>query len=283
MTNQEKINAAVASIQGWSKTVDVKLTDDGKGYTVHGDKRVPDIALPRVTGILNVVEKYGLRKWAMNTALGYVKDNLTEAMQVLPFDEALALTLEGAAQAPEQTRDDAADFGTEAHALLQALFDEPNTVVPDPFRTVVHSWMKWLEDSNLRVAATEQSLYYYDDSPSGKPIAFAGTADVIAIDQEGIPVICDYKTGKHIYSEYALQMGAYSMALGYCGVGSFLTAEQIAKTRAVVIRLPKEEGQEIEVREVDNVEFQEDSFLYACRLKEWQSSRKKWSPKKRSK
>ena len=271
------IKATSEGIERWSEEITVSLHENGKGYLVSGDSRIKeDEFFPRVTSVLDILEKYGLRTWAMRMALAYVEDNLAEATRIHSFDKALDLTLKGAAVAHEERRDTAADFGTEAHALLQQLFIDPNTVVPDEFRSVVHAWMQWLDESELKVLSTEQQLYYSDTTSSMAPITFAGTADLIALDKQGMPVICDWKTGANIYPEYALQMAAYSMGLGFCGVGRFLNAEQIANTRAIVVKLPKEEDGKLEFKEVNNLFYHEEIFAYACKLKQWKSDRNKW-------
>ena len=259
----------------WKSKVKVMLSDDNKGYHVHGDERIPeDVVLPRVTGILNIIEKQGLRTWAMNMALDYMKENIGTD---IPFHE----LLENARLAHEEKRDTAADYGTEAHALLQQLCIDPDTAVPDKFVPVVSAWEEWLDNSGLTILDTETSLYYHDTTSKDAPISFAGTADLIAMDKDGTPVICDYKTGARLYPEAALQMAAYSLGLAYCGIGKFLDAGNMVNTKAFVIRLPKEEGTLPEIREVRNLDDQRQAFINACKLRQWQSSRDKWVPKRK--
>ena len=259
----------------WNSAVTVRLSDDNKGYYVHGDERIPsDVVLPRVTGILNIIEKQGLRTWAMNMALDYMKENIGTD---IPFHE----LLENARLAHEEKRDIAADYGTEAHALLQQLCIDPDTAVPDKFVPVVSAWEEWLDNSGLSILDTETSLYYHDTTSKDAPISFAGTADLIAMDKDGTPVICDYKTGARLYPEAALQMAAYSLGLAYCGIGKFLDAGNMVNTKAFVIRLPKEEGTLPEIREVRNLDDQRQAFINACKLRQWQSSRDKWVPKRK--
>ena len=270
----------------WRSNVKVNLTENAKEYVVTGDERIPaDVTLPRVTGILNIIEKQGLRTWAMDMALEHIREEFRQFQHkyepgrrpTIPLDRVLV----DARQAHEQKRDTAADFGTEAHALLQQLYLDPNTAVPDEFRTVVDSWDKWMSESGLEVIATEQQLYYHDSTSRNSPVSFAGTADLIAIDPQGIPVVCDYKTGSRIYAEYSLQMAAYTLALAYCGIGNFLSAPNASKVRAVVVRLPKEEGMDIEIKEVNDVLIQQEAFIHACKLRQWQSGRNKWVKNRR--
>jgi len=268
-------NTSQMGLSIWKSKVKVALSDDNKGYHVHGDERIPeDIVLPRVTGILNIIEKQGLRTWAMNMALDYMRENIGND---IPFEE----LLENARLAHEQKRDIAADYGTEAHALLQQLCIDPDTAVPDKFVPVVSAWEEWLDNSGLTILDTETSLYYHDTTSKDAPISFAGTADLIAMDKDGTPVICDYKTGARLYPESALQMAAYSLGLAYCGIGKFLDAGNMVNTKAFVIRLPKEEGTLPEIREVRNLDDQRQAFINACKLRQWQSSRDKWVPKRK--
>jgi len=268
----------------WKSKVKVTLSDDNKGYHVHGDERIPkDVVLPRVTGILNIIEKQGLRTWAMNMALDNIKENLSylSSKRIELTDDGIDDLIERARLAHEEKRDIAADYGTEAHALLQQLCIDPDTAVPDKFVPVVSAWEEWLDNSGLTILDTETSLYYHDTTSKDAPISFAGTADLIAMDKDGTPVICDYKTGARLYPESALQMAAYSLGLAYCGIGKFLDAGNMVNTKAFVIRLPKEEGTLPEIREVRNLDDQRLAFINACKLRQWQSSRDKWVPKRK--
>lgn len=276
----------------WNSAVTVRLSDDNKGYYVHGDERIPsDVLLPRVTGILNIIEKQGLRTWAMNMALDYLREHINttdtgspaEAVRNALSPEALNELLENASHAHEQKRDTAADYGVEAHALLQQLYIDPETAVPDEFRPVVDAWEEWIDNAGLKIIGTELSMYYYNDA-----LSFAGTADLLAVNSDGIPVICDYKTGANVYPEYALQMAAYSLALSYCNsrghsTDKLFTDEQIENTRAFIIKLPKEEGKLPDIKEVNNLAKQRQAFTYACMLRQWQSGRDKWVKKSRKK
>jgi len=276
----------------WNSAVTVRLSDDNKGYYVHGDERIPsDVMLPRVTGILNIIEKQGLRTWAMNMALDYLRAHINttdtgspaEAVRNALSPEALNELLENASHAHEQKRDTAADYGVEAHALLQQLYIDPETAVPDEFRPVVDAWEEWIDNAGLKIIGTELSMYYYNDA-----FSFAGTADLLAVNSDGIPVICDYKTGANVYPEYALQMAAYSLALSYCNSrghskDKLFTDEQIENTRAFIIKLPKEEGKLPDIKEVNNLAKQRQAFTYACMLRQWQSGRDKWVKKSRKK
>lgn len=264
----------------WMDALQVNLTEDQKAYTVVGDNRIPDTErLIRVTGVTNVLDKYGLRFWAMNQALDFIRDNRKHYGGM--FDALLT----DASKAHEQKRDIAADYGTEAHALLQELYVDTNISVPAKFQPVVDAWEQWLDESELQILAREQSLYYHDE-PTG--VSFAGTADVIAKDADGNYVICDYKTGASIYPEYSLQMAAYVKAFEQLFLYKVIMPSsepyiQNPNVRAVIVKLPKEEGGKLETRELNNIPYHQEAFIHAYHLLKWQSFRGKLLPKPRRK
>lgn len=276
----------------WMDALQVNLTEDKKGYTVVGDNRIPDTErLIRVTGVTNVLDKYGLRFWAMNQALDYIRDNRQHYslpryyIEDDPNLNDMESLLLHASKAHEQKRDTAADYGTEAHALLQELYVDTNISVPAKFQPVVDAWEQWLDESELQILAREQSLYYHDE-PTG--VSFAGTADVIAKDADGNYVICDYKTGASIYPEYSLQMAAYVKAFEQLYLYNVIMPsrfpyQQNLKVRAVIVKLPKEEGGELETRELNNIPYHQEAFIHAYHLLKWQSFRGKLLPKPRRK
>jgi RecB family exonuclease len=135
----------------------------------------------------------------------------------------------------------------------------------------VDAWTEWLDTSDLEIVGTEVPLYY---NVGG--IAYAGTCDVLAVDKDDNFVICDYKTGKYMYREYPLQMAAYAMALEFC-----IDVPVTSKVRAFIVKLPKEEGTDPEIREVAHLPEQQDTFIDACKLKLWSSRRDKLLPKRK--
>ncbi len=256
----------------------VSLNNKGDRYVIG------DVEYPRVTGILGIIDKYGLRTWAMNQALDYIRNNRQHyslPRYYIEDDKSvndMETMLLDASKAHEEKRDTAADYGTEAHALLQQLTLDENTGIPEKFAPVVDAWQEWMDESGMQILSTEQTLHYNKDG-----IRFAGTADLICLDKDFNVVIVDYKTGARIYPEYALQMAAYSLGMQDCwgkrkdvGVGA-------ADIKAVVMRLPKEEGGKLEYKEVDNLDQQEEAFLHAAHLKLWQSGRNKWKRTMRNK
>lgn len=267
-----KSNGVKDTIREWNSNISVDLTESRKEYIVTNDNRVTDILFPRITDIIGIIDKYALRTWAMNTALDYVKANLFDNMksvQTKSMSEILDETLEEASHAHEQKRDVAATFGSEAHDILSRIVETPNMTIASKFQTVVDNWKRWLTQSKLSICSTEQSLYYYDENEN---ISFAGTADLIAMDQDGNIVIVDYKTGARLYPETCLQLAAYCSAFNFLFEDNF----KDKKIRAIAIKLPKTEEDQMDIKEVANINFHQEMFMNAYKLKQWQSNRKKW-------
>ena len=65
-------------------------------------------------------------------------------------------------------------------------------------------------------------------------------------------------------------------------VSSWLT-QRVPNVRAVIVKLPKEEGGELETRELNNIPYHQEAFIHAYHLLKWQSFRGKLLPKPRRK
>ena len=271
----EKLHSIKERYFDWKSRVRVSLDPNGKVYHVSGDDRVnEDDDLPRVTSITNIIDKgEGFHTYPMYQAINYIRDNLSNGVSgVDDIDELLTESL-GAYKDHTNT---AANYGSEAHALIEQLQREPLTTVPEEFKITIDAWENWIDSSGIVILDTETPVYYSDTSSKDAPIAFAGTVEMIGFDRHGRPVICDYKTGKSVYTTHALQLAAYSLAFSYCGIGSFIDAGSLVDVRAFVIRLPKDADGELEIKEVQHIGSQQQAFINACKLRQWQSRRDKW-------
>ena len=142
------------------------------------------------------------------------------------------------------------------------------------------SWYTWISGNNLSIIATEQPLYFYDEETH---VRYCGTADLIAMTQDERILIADYKSGARIYATHSLQNSAYSMALK-----QILSDLDIStQPKCMVVKLPKTAEEKFEVRESQNVEWQEEVFFAMAEnqllVKSWESDRKKWVPLKKEK
>ena len=288
MVNKE-LDAVKERYAEWRDSVRVILNEDGKGYMVRGDERVPEeivdgagdehpFVLPRVTGLIDHVIHKGdgfYNQRPLKLAMGFLaEEHVKVRNSTIEEYEEIMMQASGIATAHME---DAANFGLRTHAILEDIQNSSMNQYnhAGEHQPAVDAWYEWMENSGLEPIASEQGLYYHDESSSNAPISFAGKADLIALDGHGIPVIVDYKTGKH-QMNHALQLSAYALALSYCGLGRFLDTHMAQKVRAVALYLPKEEGGKLKAREVNDVSRQQQVFLYACKIRQWQSGRGKW-------
>ncbi len=291
--DDKELEAVKKRYTEWRDSVRVTLNEDGTGYIVKGDERVPEeivdgvgdehpFVLPRVTGLIDHVIHKGdgfYSQRPLKLAMGFLaEEHIKVRSSTIQEYEEIMMQASGIASAHME---EAANFGLKTHSILEDIQNSRTSTGYPSYRhggehqPAIDAWYEWMENSGLEPIASEQGLYYHDESSSNAPISFAGKADLIALDGNGVPVIVDYKTGKQ-HMNHALQLSAYALALSYCGMGHFLDAPMARGVRAVALYLPKEEGETAKAKEVRDVLSQQQVFLYACKIRQWQSGRDKW-------
>ena len=239
--------------------------------------------MPRVTGLIDSVIHKGdgfYTRLPLIQAIEHMKTQYPRLQGGTTVEEYEDILMEASGMSTVKMGE-AASFGIKVHSILEEIYNSSMNQYSHAgeYQPAIDAWYDWMENSGLHPIASEQGLYYHDESSSNAPISFAGKADLIAIDDDGVPVIVDYKTGKQ-HMNHALQLSAYSLALSYCGIGKFLDTSAASKVRAIALYLPKEEGTDIKVREVRHTLSQQQVFLYVCKLRQWQAGRYKWSSKR---
>ena len=264
----------------------VSLHESGKGYQVSDPEIDQEFQLmTRVTTILNRgIPKRELENWKVRQEDSYFSDEFRRRLRTnMSYEETVNMALavkEESKQASIKIRDTAADWGSRIHHLIDRLSYDSSVFVPEEFSHAVDSWYTWISGNNLSIIATEQPLYFYDEETH---VRYCGTADLIAMTQDERILIADYKSGARIYPTYSLQNSAYSMALK-----QILSDLDIStQPKCMVVKLPKTAEEKFEVRESQNVEWQEEVFFAMAEnqllVKSWVSDRKKWVPLKKEK
>ena len=264
----------------------VSLHESGKGYQVSDPEIDQEFQLmTRVTTILNRgIPKRELENWKVRQEDSYFSDEFRRRLRTnMSYEETVNMALavkEESKQASIKIRDTAADWGSRIHHLIDRLSYDSSVFVPEEFSHAVDSWYTWISGNNLSIIATEQPLYFYDEETH---VRYCGTADLIAMTQDERILIADYKSGARIYPTYSLQNSAYSMALK-----QILSDLDIStQPKCMVVKLPKTAEEKFEVRESQNVEWQEEVFFAMAEnqllVKSWESDRKKWVPLKKEK
>jgi len=105
-------------------------------------------------------------------------------------------------------RDEAAEAGTLAHALVEAhINEEPLPDLPDD-ETGQRAWqgyenyLRWAEDNRIKIVKQEMELV-------SEKYQFGGCPDAIGIDSRGLTCLLDWKTSNGIYQDYLIQLAAY--------------------------------------------------------------------------
>jgi len=237
-----------------------------RAYQKPGDP----LPLWSVTTILsNTVAKPALMRWYNQQGREAVAEKLLPHVGKTLSEETLEEALREAGQRPKKTKDKAADLGSRAHDWLSEYItsrmeDRPISTAPQDLMTVFDSFREWEEEAGIeRWLKTEFAVY-------SEGFRYAGSVDALAYNRDGKFMVLDWKTGKGIYSEMALQVAAYANALSYplrVKVNGNLdfpwnTWERIEPW---VIRLGKETA-EFEARRVSNPQLALDGFLNAMQL-----------------
>lgn len=149
--------------------------------------------VPSVTNVIGILDKPALPRWSAKM----VAETAYRMRHALPeMEESEAVDLLKASPWNKSKR--AADRGTDIHGYLEARLNnwEPEELSDEAeqYRAAADDWL----GQDIEVIATEQTMFHP---------GYAGTCDLVArID--GVLTVADFKTGKAIYDEAALQLAA---------------------------------------------------------------------------
>jgi hypothetical protein len=228
------------------------LAENVKGKGRHYPHPVTGELLPSITNVLSVINKPALPRWS---ALEVAKKAWELRLSLPNMDEADAVdVLKGA---PWRKSDRAAERGTTIHAYLEArlLGREPETVEGEALRYRAGA-EAWLAEWQPEPVATELTVFSDE---------YAGTGDLWC-RRDGTFCIVDFKTGKGIYQEAALQIAAL--------YGAHLTADRTPaphtfedNVQGWVVRIG-EDG--FEAKQVESLDYSLEAFRAALELWQWQ-------------
>lgn len=185
-----------------------------------------------VTTILsNGIPKPNLVHWAACEVARSAVDNLPRLVRVRGQQQREE-AFDWLRRAAETKRDTAANLGSAVHAAVEAtILGQPLPEPPDEQRPFLDAFARFVDDWHPEWEATEMVVANPDDG-------WAGTADWWAtLPGLGAAVILgDWKTGKGVYAEAALQLSAYRRAtVGWLRDGTEI--EPPSAARAVVVHL----------------------------------------------
>lgn len=266
-----------------------RKTTSGRFYEIEDGE-----SYPSVTTILQAIGKPALINWAAKEerelVLGVASELYQDAMKLNPplSSTAWVLSMEGRLgkqRAHQRLLAKAGDLGTQAHSMIEwelrrrlGIASEKPTI-EDKALWAFMAWEDWAKAVRLKPILVEQVVY-------SKQFGYAGTMDLLcevsvpglieyfksknktipepllALSQEWVLTLADWKTGKAIYQEAALQNAAYRHGLKEMGHGDPLIG--------LIVRLPKiETDPEFEVAVVGETKPLMDVFLATKTLWTW--------------
>jgi hypothetical protein len=164
--------------------------------------------VPGVTTILGCLDKPALPKWAAKSVAEYVANN-PDAVETLRSlgESGMAKAL---ADIPWKKRDDAASRGTRIHDIAERLLLDEDVDVPDELVPAAENLLAFFDAWQIEPVLLEAAV-------GSREHWYAGTLDLIAryrrpdTGATGVAIV-DYKSGKAIYPEAAMQLAAYAGA-----------------------------------------------------------------------
>lgn len=164
--------------------MDTKFGNRKNGYYHIGGQEYPS-----VTTILQSIAKSALYRWHFNQ--GHLHGGDWDVFNVQKFKTM--------------------NRGSDVHALLEAHFKKSH-VRPAATDGYQRAALAFLEKEGLDILPV-----YIEQQVVSKKYGFAGTLD-LAMFYQNKGYVCDFKTGKGLYPEVALQLSAYSHALYEMGL-----------------------------------------------------------------
>ena len=184
-----------------------------------------DKELPRVTTILNILDKPALVPWAAKITASAFKDAVSKSLDCLS-EELLDEIEREAKGAYRKKSTEAMDIGTRVHKIIETWIESDGVLtldeVIDPYaKRGLEAFLSWGEEHDIEIISYEQVVTdnrYY-----------AGRYDLLA-KVDGKLTLIDFKTASGIWFSNWLQLGGYAIAIDE-------PVEEIA-----VLRIDKETG-----------------------------------------
>lgn len=157
--------------------------------------------VPSVTKISGLLDKPHLITWGANMTAEWAVDNFDELASLSTREARLALLKDGGKQYREAGR----NKGSMVHTLIEQTLAGLAPEVPQDCRHNFNGWLAWLAEFVDHFEQVEATVWSHR-------FGYAGTVDAIARFKDGRRVLVDYKTGKDVYAEAALQLAGLRFA-----------------------------------------------------------------------
>lgn len=187
----------------------------GRIYTINGQSlwsvtTIIGTGLPKpaIAGwTARTIAEYAVANWRqIGTMLSTVRLRASEDGTHLVSDpDAVAATVDWLKGAPYRESERKMNLGSAVHAEAEAyVLGTPRPESPALVARFIASFRHFLEDFAPVYEMTEATVYNTREG-------YAGTLDAV-INVQGRRLLVDYKTGKDIYPDVALQLAAYARA-----------------------------------------------------------------------
>jgi hypothetical protein len=211
-----------------------------RSYLINGSE------WPSVTTVLSMLDKgEALMQWAVNCAINYIRQNAV--------DEDWEVVLRLATNNWREAREEAADIGSEIHALIKTYIRHGRDAVGSYRIEVEHGFLAFLEWEKVNQITWLESEKEVFDPAHG----YAGTLDAKCLfgagPFAGRVFVIDFKSSKGFYDGYGEQVSAYRHA-------DSLNAK-IAADGCGILRLDKTTG-DPEFKDFSDVYDQKLAFFF---------------------
>ena len=198
---------------------------NGHGY-FEVDADGNETKIPGVTTLLSDgIPKGGLTNWAAGEAAQHAITHWDELSKLGLLDRAKAIQF-----AWQRTRDAAAGKGTRIHTIAEQAAAGHEVDIPEGLEGHIEACIKFLDQYDFQPVISEATVI-------NRAVPYAGTLDAVG-DMLGHRYLIDWKTGKSVYAEAALQLNAYANAEHYLGPdGAEHPVAELGIERAAVVHL----------------------------------------------
>lgn len=174
-----------------------------------------------VTTILNSLPKHALKAWAAKMVATFAVDN-----QAFISEMDRDAAIDWLKREPLRSTQKAANLGSAIHHAI-----EHDTVEPDEHTApYLEQWAAFNTAHRPVYEASELTVY-------NRTVGYAGTLDALIVSPKtGCRYIVDWKTGKGVYPESALQLAAYAHAQ-WADHGDNLETPLPAISRGLIVHL----------------------------------------------
>jgi hypothetical protein len=164
------------------------------------------LSIPSVTKVVGLLEKQGLAPSAAKIVAGYTTTHLEDVARLVEAVGIVEATKK-LAHMPRAEWDAKADLGSRVHTLCELELRGREIRPTDEEAPYIEALRRFIADAHPMPLALEEMVAYEDEAG----IAYAGTLDaVLAIN--GTRWLVDFKTGKDLWDETALQLAGYAFA-----------------------------------------------------------------------